>query len=160
MSNKMFDKWNKQMDVEGIRNDLADIEANKQEYKEVPCDTYEVEITKLFLDESKNSGLPMMKVWFKIVAGEYKGQMLFMNQLLMNQSGKMFGLHIANEFLKSLKTSLPVTWVDWVAYSDLLEDIKEELEQRKMTFQLKYGVNKKNPNFNTYDIEQVFDNED
>lgn len=157
---KMFDKWNKQMDVEGIRNDLADIEANKKEYKEVPCDTYEVEITKLFLDESKNTGLPMMKVWFKIVEGEYKNQMLFMNQLLMNQSGKMFGLHVANEFLRSLKTSLPVTWVDWVAYSDLLEDIKEELEQRKMTFQLKYGVNKKNPEFKTFTIEQVFDNED
>lgn len=157
---KMFDKWNKQMDVEGIRNDLADIEANKTEYKEVPCDTYEVEITKLFLNESKKSGLPMMNVWFKIKEGEFKGQMLFMNQLLMNQSGKMFGLHIANEFLRSLKTSLPVTWVDWVAYSELLEDIKDELEQRKMTFQLKYAVNKKNPEFKTFTIEDVFDNED
>lgn len=157
---KMFDKWNKQMDVEGIRNDLADIEANKTEYKEVPCDTYEVEITKLFLDESKNTGRPMMKVWFKIKEGKYKGQMLFMNQLLMSQSGKMFGLHIANEFLRSLKTSLPVTWVDWVAYSDLLVDIKDELEQRKITFQLKYGENKKNPEFKTFTIEHVFDNED
>lgn len=157
---KMFNKWNKQMDVEGIRTELADIEANKKEYKEVPCDTYEVEITKLFLDASKNSGLPMLKVWFKIVAGEYKGQILFMNQLLMNQSGKAFGLHVANEFLRSLKTSLPVTWVDWEAYSVLLDDIKDELEQRKMTFQLKYGENKKNPEFKTFTIEQVFDNED
>lgn len=156
---KMFDKWNKQMDVEAIRNDLADIESNKKEYKEVPCDTYEVEITKLFLDESKNTGLPLMKVWFKIVAGENKGQMIFMNQCLMSQSGNMFGLHTANEFLRSLKTSLPVTWVDWNAYAMLLEDIKEELEQRKMTFQLNYGKAKKG-DFKTYTIEQVFDNED
>lgn len=156
---KMFKKWNQQMDVEAIRTDLADIEANKKEYKEVPCDTYEVEITKLFLDESKKTGLPLMKVWFKIVAGEYKGQMIFMNQCLVSQSGNMFGLHNANEFLKSLKTSLPVSFVDWEAYAMLLEDIKEELEQRKMTFQLNYGKAKKG-DFNTYTIEQVFDNED
>ena len=156
---KMFKKWNQQMDVEAIRTDLADIEANKKEYKEVPCDTYEVEITKLFLDESKKTGLPLMKVWFKIVAGEYKGQMIFMNQCLVSQSGNMFGLHNANEFLKSLKTSLPVSFVDWEAYAMLLEDIKEELEQRKLTFQLNYGKAKKG-DFNTYTIERVFDNED
>lgn len=158
MSN-MFKKWNQQMDTEAIRNDLADIEANKKEYKEVPCDKYEVEITKLFLDASKNSGLPLLKVWFKIVAGEYKGQMIFMNQCLVSNSGNMFGLHNANEFLKSLKTSLPVSFVEWEAYATLLEDIKEELDQRKMTFQLNYGKAKKG-DFKTYTIEQVFDNED
>lgn len=153
---KMFEKWNKNMDVEGIRKDLTDIEANKKEYKEVPCDVYEVEITKLFLDESKTSRLPMMKVWFKVVSdGEYKNQLIFMNQMLMNKDGKMTGLHWANEFLRSLKTSLPVSWVDWVEYSKLIEDIKEELEERKMTFQLNYG---KKGNFNTYTIENTFDN--
>lgn len=156
---KMFKKWNQKMDVEAIRTDLTVIEANKKEYKEVPCDTYEVEITKLFLDESKKTGLPLMKVWFKIVAGEYKGQMIFMNQCLASQSGNMFGLYNANEFLKSLKTSLPVSFVDWEAYAMLLEDIKEELEQRKLTFQLNYGKAKKG-DFNTYTIERVFDNED
>lgn len=158
MSN-MFKKWNQQMDTEGIRKDVADIEANKKEYKEVPCDTYEVEITKLFLDESKNTGLPLMRVWFKIVAGEYKGQLIFMNQVLVSQSGNTFGLHNANEFLNSLKTSLPVSFVEWEAYATLLEDILEETKQRKMTFQLKYGKPKKG-DFNTYTIEQVFDNED
>lgn len=158
MSN-MFKKWNQQMDTEAIRNDIADIEANKKEYKEVPCDTYEVEITKLFLDASKNTGLPLMKVWFKIVAGEYKGQLIFMNQVLVSSSGNTFGLHNANEFLKSLKTSLPVAWVEWESYAELLEDIKEELKERKMTFQLNYGK-AKNGDFKTYTIEQVFDNED
>ena len=138
MSN-MFKKWNQQMDTEGIRKDVADIEANKKEYKEVPCDTYEVEITKLFLDESKNTGMPLMKVWFKIVAGEYKGQLIFMNQVLVSQSGNTFGLHNANNFLKSLKTSLPVAWVEWESYATLLEDILEETKQRKMTFQLNYA---------------------
>lgn len=158
---KMFKKWNQQMDTEAMRSDLAEIETNnKREYEEIPCDTYEVKIVKIFLDESNKTGLPVMKVWFKIVAGKYKGQMIFMNQWLISQSGSAFGLHTANEFLKSLKTSLPIAWVEWEAYSMLLTDIKEEMEQRKMTFQLKYGVNKKNPDFKTYTIEQVFDNED
>ena len=111
---KMFEKWNKNMDVEGIRKDLTDIESNKKEYKEVPCDVYEVEITKLFLDESKNSGLPMMKVWFKVVSdGEYKNQLIFMNQMLMNKDGKMNGLHWANEFLRSLKSEFKkIVWPD------------------------------------------------
>lgn len=156
MSN-MFKKWNQQMDTEGMRNDLAEIEANKKEYKEVPCDVYEVEINKLFLDESKNTGLPLLKCWFKIVAGEYKGQLIFMNQLLVSPKGNMFGLHNANEFLRQLKTSLPVSFVDWEAYATLLEDIKEEIGQRKMTFQLKYGQAKKG-DFKTFTIEEAFDN--
>lgn len=159
MSNNKFAKWNKDMDVEGMRKDLSEIKDNKQEYKEVPHDVYEVSVSKLFLDEAKTSGLPMLKVWFKIAAGEYKGQTIFMNQMLMTKDGGLFGLHMANNFLKSLKTDCPVAWVDWVQYDELLEEIMGEIKSRKMTFQLNYAKAKKG-DWHTYTIEDVFENED
>ena len=154
MGNNKFAKWNKDMDIQGMQKDLSEIKDNKQEYKEVPHDVYEVSITKLFLDESKTSGLPMLKVWFKIVAGGYEGQMIF-----VSKDGGLFGLHNANNFLKSLKTDLPVAWVDWVQYDELLDEIMGEIKSRKMTFQLKYDKAKKG-DWHTYTIEDVFENED
>ena len=159
MANNKFAKWNQNMDVEGMRKDLSEIKDNQQEYKEVPHDVYEVSVNKLFLDESKNSGLPMLKVWFKIVEGEYKGQLIFMNQMLISKDGGLFGLHTANNFLRSMKTDCPVAWVDWVQYDELLDNIKDELKDRKMTFQLNYGKAKKG-DWHTYTIEDVFYNED
>lgn len=157
MANNKFAKWNKDMDVEGMRKDLSEINDNKKEYKEVPHDVYEVSITKLFLDESQKTGLPVLKAWFKITAGEYKSQIIFMYQTLVSKDGGLFGLHVANNFLKSLKTDCPVAWVDWVQYDELLEEIMNEIKSRKLTFQLNYAKGKKG-DFSTYTIEDVFDN--
>ena len=159
MANNKFAKWNKDMDVEGMRKDLSEIKDNKQEYKEVPHDVYEVSVSKLFLNETKTTGMPMLSIWFKIAAGEYKGQTIFYNQVLIGKDGSLFGLHNANNFLKSLKTDCPVAWVDWVQYDELLEQILEEIKSRKMTFQLNYAKAKKG-DWHTYTIEDVFENED
>lgn len=144
-----YAKWDEQMDVEGLKNDLADVSSNKREYEEVPQGTYEVKITKLELDESE-SGNPMVVCWFKIVNDcPQKGQLIFMYQVIHIA----FGLHKANEFLRSLKTTQEITFDSFKQYNLLLNDIMEEID-KKYEYQLAYGENKKG--YKTFEIEDVF----
>lgn len=143
-----FDDFDAKFNSAALKQDLASVENNTTERKEVPLDTYEVKITKLELTASKTSGQPMVSCWFKIVNGEYTNQLIFANFVL--SSG--FGLHKCNEFLRSL-SSLPVTFESFKQYSMLLMDIMEEIDG-KYEYQLNYS---KNGNFNTYTIEDVFE---
>ena len=143
----IYDEFDSMFDTAGLKQDLQAVEDNKVEYKEVPHGTYEVKITKLELVKS-SKGNPMVSVWFKIVDGKYKDQLIFMNQVI--SSG--FGLHNCNLFLKSI-SSLPVDFESFKQYSMLLTDIMEEIEGKR-EFQLNYGTNK---GYNTYKIEQIFE---
>lgn len=142
-----FDEFDNQFDTESLKKDLADVESNNFERKEVPYGVYEVKIQKLELTKSKK-GDPMVACWFKIVAGEYENQMIFMNQVL--KTG--FGLHNCNLFLKSL-SRLPVTFESFKQYSMLLMDIKDEIDG-KYEYQLNYSKDKNG--YNTFKIEDVF----
>lgn len=141
--------WDNEFDSESLKKDLADVNSKeKTERKDVPHGTYEVKVTKLELIKSKK-GDPMMTCWFKIVAGEFEKQMIFMNQLLTTG----FGLHTANEFLKSI-TNLPIAFESFKQYAMLLDDVMGEIEGN-FEYQLNYGKN--NKGFNTFKIEKIFD---
>lgn len=51
----IFDKWDKNVDTEGLQKDIAEAEANggQGDYREVPVGTYEVKIDKTFTKEIK-----------------------------------------------------------------------------------------------------------
>lgn len=144
-----FSKFDKKVDLEGLKQDITEAEENGGcEFKEVPHGNYEVAITKLELDESKK-GDPMVKVWFKILEGEYKGSLIFMNQVIT--SG--FQIHIVDEFLRSLETDIEVGFVSYADYAQLLMDIYEAVNGN-YEYGLKYGENK---GFNTFKITDVFE---
>lgn len=144
----LFEQFDNEFNSEELKQDLVAVQNGNTERKEVPHDVYEVKVAKLELTKSKSSGSPMVSVWFKIVTGEYKNQLIFMNQVL---SGG-FGLHKCNEFLSSI-SKLPVGFESFKQYGLLLSDIMEEIDG-KYEFQLNYGTNK---GYNTYTIENVFE---
>ena len=141
-----FSKFDKKFDLDGLKKDIEDSANN--DFKEVPLGTYEVAINKLELSESKNHD-PMVKVWFKILTGEYKNSLIFMNQVIT----RGFQIHIMNEFLRSLETDIDITFESYSQYNELLMDIFEAVND-KLEFALKYGENK---GFNSFDIVEVFD---
>ncbi|MGN9164939.1 DUF669 domain-containing protein [Tissierellaceae bacterium HCP3S3_D8] len=150
MSTTIFDKFDEMVDVEGLKEDMKEAAENKMEFKEVPEGKYEVEINKMELKASK-SGRPMLSVWMKILEGQYKGQLIFYNQVV--DIG--FGLHNANEFLKSLDSGLDIEFENYNQYGNLIMDIHEEISGN-LEYGLKYGKNKKG--YNTYEITDVFEN--
>lgn len=107
---------------------------------EVPYGEYEVKIEKMELTATKETRKPMVSIWFKIVAGDYKNSMIFMNQVITEG----FQIHIMNEFLRSLDTDIDVNveFVSYKQYGNMLMDIKEALDDSSVEFTLDYGENK------------------
>lgn len=144
-----FSKFDKKFDLEGLKNDIHDAEENGGgDYKEVPHGNYEVAITKLELGESKK-GDPMVKVWFKIISGEYKGSLIFMNQVITQG----FQIHIMDEFLRSLETDVEITFESYSQYAEMLLDVFEAVDGN-LEFVLKYSEKK---GFNIFKITDVFE---
>ncbi len=149
----IFDKWNKNIDVEGLKKDIADAEQNggQGDYREVPEGTYEVKIEKMELKES-SKGDPMVSIWFRILTGEFQNSLLFMNQVITQG----FQISQLNRFLKSMEAvdDSAVEFKDYGQYNDLILDIFEEVEGN-LEFLLDYRKNKKG--FSIFTIKEVYD---
>lgn len=155
----LFDKWDKEIDTEGLQKDVEEAAKNGGNFKEVPPDTYEVCADKMELVASKK-GDPMVSIWFKIVAGEFKNSRIFYNQVVQNGTG----IHFNNELLRSMDLDCVHAIEDnggklfktYKQYAALLMDAAEEIDTNKLTFQLEYGEGKNG--FHTYNISDVFEN--
>ena len=153
MGENLYAKFNSMMDIAGLQKDVEAASTPTGEYVEVPKGDYEVKVVKIELGEtgerSKTPGMPMAKVWFEVLAGEYKGQKIFMNQMLTTG----FGIHKMNELLNSLETGIPVMFENFEQYNEVMTQVFDEVDG-KAEFQLAYGEN--NKGFATYTIVQRF----
>lgn len=153
MSENIFEKFNSMVDVAGLKADIETAAASDGEFLEVPKGDYEVKITKLEIgatgEKSKNPGMPMAKIWYDILAGDFKGQKIFQNQMLT--SG--FGIHKMNQLLESLGTGKTIHFEDFQQYADLMAEIFEEIDGTA-EYALHYGENKKG--YPTYEITERF----
>lgn len=145
-----FSKFDKTVDLEGLKADIEKVQENGMDFQEVPLGTYEVKVERLELGESKK-GDPMVKVWFRIINGEFENSMLFMNQVVT----KAFQIHTVNELLRDMDTDLEIKFESYSQYNDLLMDVFEAVND-KMEFALEYGENK---GYKTFKITEVFDTE-
>lgn len=144
-----FSKFDKMVNLEGLKNDIKDAENGNGSYDEIPVGTYEVKIEKMELTESKK-GDPMFSCWFKIVGNYQNGRLIFMNQVITQG----FQFHIVNEFLRSLDTGIDVHFDNFEQYNDLIYDIHEKIESEHLEFTLEYGKKK---DFPTFKIIEVFE---
>ena len=150
MENNIFDKWNSNVDLKGLQEDVKKAqEDNKGEFEKVPYGEYEVKLDKLELKATKK-GDPMVSAWFTILNGKYKKSKLFLNQVVTQG----FQIHIMNTFLKSMGTSVNVEFVDYKQYAEMLMDIAEECDSAGLEFAIKYEDNK---GYDKFTITEVFE---
>lgn len=145
---KDYSKWDQMYNQDQIQKEIN--EAKERNFKEVPLGTYDVKVEKLELVSTKEKGLPMLSCWFSITNGEYKGQKIFMNQML--NTG--LGIHLANEFLKSLDSGLEIEFISYSDYDELLLDVHEAIDGQ-LEYSLEYGKTAKG--YNTYKIKEIFE---
>ena len=145
----MFEKWNSNVDLAGLQQDIKDAQDNNKEFEAVPHGEYEVKLDKLELKATKK-GDPMVSAWFTILEGQYKKQKLFMNQVVTQG----FQIHIVNEFLRSMGTDLNIEFVDYTQYADLLLDVAEFCDENNLEFAIKYEDNK---GYDKFTITEVFE---
>ena len=149
-----FEEWDNQFNSETLKEDLEKVKNNNSNFDKVPYGVYEVKVEKLELTQSKTSGKPMLSCWFKIVNGEQKNRLIFLHQTIENG----FGLHKANEFLKTL-SNIPVSFESFKQYNELLSDIKGEIDG-KYEYQLNYEgqISKKNgQTYDSFKIEKTYE---
>lgn len=153
MSENVFEKFNSMFDLAGLKSDIENAASNTGEFFEPPDGNYEVKVTKLELgqtgEKSKTPGMPMLKVWYTIIAGDFKNQHIFQNQLLTTG----FGIHKANQLLTDLESGVPVTFENFDQYHNMLEQIFAAIDGTG-EYELEYGHN--NKGYATYNIVRRF----
>lgn len=148
----IWDEFDKSIDVKGLQADVKEAEENGGSRREVPHGDYEIAISKLELVKSKK-GDPMVTCWMKIVEGEYKGSLLFMNQVVTQG----FQIGIVNKFLRDLtaeitETEFEIQFESYNKYGELLMDIMEAID-KNFEYSVRYGEKK---GFNTFEILEVY----
>lgn len=144
-----WDKFDNAIDTKGLAEDVKEAAENGQSFKDVPHGDYEVAVDKLELVASK-AGDPMVSIWFKVLAGDFKGSRIFMNQVITQG----FQIHIVNELLRSMDTGVEIEFVTYKQYGNLLMDVMEAIDGN-LEFALSYKEGKKG--FSTYEITEVFE---
>ena len=145
----MFEKWNSNVDLAGLQQDIKDAQDNNKDFEAVPHGEYEVKLDKLELKATKK-GDPMLSAWFTILNAKYKNSKLFMNQVVTQG----FQIHIVNEFLRSMKTDIDVDFEDYKQYAELLLDVAEFCDENNLEFAIKYEDNK---GYDKFTITEVFE---
>lgn len=159
MAENKFDwsKFDKQVDVEALQEDVKDVEENGGgDFEPVPDGEYEVEVEVMELRESKK-GDPMLTIWFKILEGEQEGQRIFYNRVMQPQNDKAFGfqVHQNNEMLRALWDCEKddVEFKGFADYADLVLDIHEDIDG-EFEYLLEKGTN--DGGYDTFKITEVF----
>ncbi|AZK44793.1 DUF669 domain-containing protein [Paenibacillus lentus] len=146
----IWDKFDEAIDTQGLAEDVKEAAENGAgSFKEVPHGDYEVEVNKMELVSSKK-GDPMVSIWFKVVSGDFKGSLIFFNQVITQG----FQIHIVNELLRSMDTEIDIKFETYKQYGNLLMDVFEAIDGN-LEFALKYAKGKKD--FSTYEITEVFE---
>lgn len=152
MAKEIWDEFDEKIDTEGLKKDTEEAAKNGSgNFEDVPEGTYEVEVNKMELKKSSKNK-PMLSIWFKILSGDKKGGIIFYNQV-MDQG---FGIHNANEMLRSLDSGVDIEFVNFKKYHETLLDVSEAVIG-SLEYALKYGKN--NKGYGTYEIMDVFDKE-
>lgn len=148
----IFDKWNKNVNIDGLQKDIAEAEANggSGEYREVPVGTYEVKIDKMELKES-SKGDPMFFCQFRIIQGDFENSCLFMNQVITQG----FQIGQVNSFLRSLDAVDNVEFKDYGQYNDLIMDVMEAIDEAGLEYLVEFKKSKKD--FPIYTIKEVYE---
>ena len=151
----IWDEFDKAIDTVWRSNDAASAAVHGGR-RDVPHETYEIAVQKLELTKSKK-GDPMVTCWMKIVEGEYKGSLIFMNQVVTQG----FQIHIVNEFVRSLISEMAdpidVEFKTYNQYGNMLMDVMEAIDNN-FEYSLDYRENSKG--YNEFEIKEVYVLED
>lgn len=145
-----YSKWDKTYNVKA--EDVKELDQNngKKEYVDVPFGKYEVKVAKMELGASKK-GDPMLRVQFKVLEGKYKGNSIFMNQVITQD----FQIHNANEFMRSLDSGEEIEWTGrYSDYATLIDNVFEAIDGN-LEYALDYSSDSKG--YNVFKIEDVFE---
>lgn len=147
-----FSRYNNNLN--DLKKDIEAAEENSKKFEEIIPGTYEISIESLAVKETKSGDSLMLSTCMKILDGKYKNRLIFFNQLLMTG----FGIHKANEFLRSLDTGADIKFEDFIKYDELVKEVEFTIKKMNLEYELEYSKTEKNGRtYDNYKITQVFE---
>lgn len=145
----MSNKFDNKVDLEALKKDIEDLKNNEGgEFREVVLGVYEIKIDTLELGETKAGDKPMVKARFKILTGDFKNSLIFMNQVITVP----FQIKIVKEFLTSLNSGLEIKFESYSQFEELIDNVFQTIDGN-FEYGLDYSENK---GFKTFKILDVF----
>lgn len=146
-----FSKFDKEIDIESLQNDIQEAAEKGDQFEETPDGTYITKVEKLEIGETKD-GRPMLKAMFRITEGEYAKRCLFANRVLYGTKNDGNMIASAIGFLNSLDSGIDITFNSYSDFAELVLDVFEEIENT-----LEYEVDYQKDNFQSIKITDVFE---
>lgn len=146
--NDIFAKWDNEIDVEGLKKEIDDIQNSNVDFEQAEHGTYEIKIGAMQVKSSK-SGKPMLSVWFKVVEPGFTHLSFNMNQVLLHK----YSIKNAMDFLRSLKSNQDIEFINYSQFAKLVEDVFNDING-KLEYVVVYGQN--NAGFDTFEVTDVF----
>lgn len=146
-----FSKFDKEVDIEGLANDVKEAAENSDQFSETPDGTYVAAVENLELGETKD-GRPMLKAMFRITEGDQKKRCLFYNRVLYGTKNDANMIASAVGFLNKLDSGIDVVFESYSQFAELVLDIFEEIAET-----LEYEVEYEKDAFNSISITDVFE---
>lgn len=147
--------WGKYENIDAKKLNDEVQELGDGDFEDLPKGKYEVEITNMELKPTKEKGYPMLAVSFKVLEGEYKNRLIFMNQVvIMGDKNDAIRLKVANSFLQSLDSGVAINFESVRGYEELIGAIFDAVKQKGYEYLLELGERK---GFTTYKIVEVFE---
>lgn len=159
MSNVWKD-YEDSVDENQLQKELED--ARKNNFEDLPKGTYTVEFTTIEAGVTKDTGKgkrPMLKVAAKVIEGQYKNRLMFMNRVI--QGTKNDGRMIASVegWLAKLEAEdengdlINPKFKTYPQFADLIMDIAEAVDDMGLTYEVEYDSTA----FNSISIKKVVD---
>lgn len=150
----IWEKFDKKVDLAGLENEVKEAEENGGDFPEIPHGKYEVALKSIELVETKKEPVrPMIKMTFKVLAGKFKGQNMWVNQ--MADTG--FKLKLGTDFVNSMKPANEVKFSKERGYAGLEEDLFNAAKHIKENFEFVLNYDKNDKGYDTYKIDEVFE---
>lgn len=145
-----FSKFDKEVDLEGLKSDVEEAKENGDQFSETPAGTYVCKLENLELGETKD-GRPMLKGMFRVIEGDQKKRCLFMNRVLYGTKNDANMIASAIGWLDSLDSGLVVTFDSYKQFSELVLDVFEAVAD--LEYEVEYDPNA----FNSISISDIFE---
>lgn len=156
-----FLKFDKQIDREQLKNDIADVKKNGvSTNREVPAGTYMCDLEKLELGTTKD-GRPMVKGMFRIIGNEdgdkcdFTKWCLFYNRTIFGTKNDASMIAGAITFLTELEPSDSVgdiVFEDYSQFAELIMDIAEDVSG-----EVRYIIDYEPDDFNSISISDTIE---
>ena len=154
----IFDKWESKVDEKALKASAEEM-AQESEFAEVPKGQYEVAVDTIEHKKSKSGNESMLSIRFKILAGEFKGSLIFYNKIyeqfdfMRKDNAKLLGALVGNAKVVPIANDvLKLNKIEDV--EELLMDIQEEIDGT-YEYLLSYTENSKG--YDVFEILEVFE---